>query len=561
MKLGRWGVGIWLMVLVAALGPVAFQAEAAGKRVALVIGNNLYRSIAPLRNAVADADAVAQALARAGFQVMALHDLDRAAMLKAVGDFKAGVAPGDEALFYYSGHGVQMGGVNYLLPVDIVSDSADQVKNDALGLQQLLDEMRRQQARFALAIIDACRDNPFQGKGRSMGGGRGLAATTPPSGQMILFSAGAGQEALDRLSEQDTHPHGLFTRVLLDEIDKPGVEIHTLLSGLRNRVAALAEGVHRDQMPALFDQMQGDFYFHPLADEAGRLGPDLEFWNRIKNSDDPQGYRQYLDRFPTGAFASLARVKAAQGGGASATHSRGRSYMVGQVVFEMVPIPGGRFIMGSDRDFPYEPHPVELAPFQMMRTEVTQGLWAAVMGDNPSRFKGNNLPVENVDWRQVQTFVTRLNTLTGLSFQLPSEAQWEFAARAGSATTWYWGNDARQTGDYAWYQDNSDEATHPVGLKKPNPWGLYDMSGNVAEWCLDAYHERYQGGVFGDDAPSDGSPWLKDGFKDWKVVRGGSFSDKDSSGHPNAMTSAARGSAPPQFKRENRGFRLVLSGE
>jgi len=155
-------------------------------------------------------------------------------------------------------------------------------------------------------------------------------------------------------------------------------------------------------------------------------------------------------------------------------------------------IPAGEFMMGSN-DGEYDERPVHQVrisqPFYLGKYEVTQEQWQAVMGRNPSRFTGApTLPVEQVSWEEVQTFVRALNAREGgTAYRLPTEAEWEYAARAGSTTTYSFGSKASKLGDYAWYGDNAGGRTHPVGQRKPNAWGLYDMHGNVWEWVQDWY--------------------------------------------------------------------------
>jgi formylglycine-generating enzyme required for sulfatase activity len=143
-----------------------------------------------------------------------------------------------------------------------------------------------------------------------------------------------------------------------------------------------------------------------------------------------------------------------------------------------------------------------------------------VMGTNPSNFTGDpNRPVENVSWNDCQEFITRINDFDlSYTYRLPSEAEWEYACRAGTTTRYYWGNDPNSTeiDQYAWYTDNSNSTTHPVGQKLPNAWGLYDMSGNVREWSEDWYHESYSG------ATTDGSAWVSPSGS-FRVIRGGGW--------------------------------------
>jgi formylglycine-generating enzyme required for sulfatase activity len=202
---------------------------------------------------------------------------------------------------------------------------------------------------------------------------------------------------------------------------------------------------------------------------------------------------------------------------------------------EFIWIPPGRFMMGAtEKDktyliqekmdwYQYETprHEVQITQgFWLGKYPVTQAQWQAVMGNNPSYSKGVNRPVEQVSWDDAQEFLKNLRSLGdfgGLTFRLPSEAEWEYACRAGTQTAYSFGDDPGQLGAYAWYYDNSGKQTQPVGQKKPNAWGLYDMHGNVWEWCADVRHENYNG------APTDGSIWETGGDASYRLLRGGSW--------------------------------------
>lgn len=230
------------------------------RRLALVIGNDSYKSVQKLVNAKSDARAMAKQLEATGFKVTLLFDLTERAMKDALRTFRTSVEGGDEVIVFFAGHGVQLGAANYLLPVDIRGDSEEQVKDEAIPLQRVLDDLSERKARFSLAIVDACRDNPFKGSGRAIGG-RGLAPAAAASGQMVIFSAGAGQQALDRLGDKDKDPNGLFTRIFLKEMSKPGVPIDRVVRTVRNEVVQMAKSVGHEQVPALYDQTLGDFFF------------------------------------------------------------------------------------------------------------------------------------------------------------------------------------------------------------------------------------------------------------------------------------------------------------
>lgn len=167
-------------------------------------------------------------------------------------------------------------------------------------------------------------------------------------------------------------------------------------------------------------------------------------------------------------------------------------FTVNGVSFEMVRVDGGSFMMGSNDGRREKPiHLETVKTFWIGRTEVTQALWEAVMGSNPSYFKGSNLPVENVSWDDCQEFIERLNRKTGKKFRLPSDAEWEYAARGGNRSAGYKYSGSNDIGRVAWYDDNSNGNTHPVASKLDNELGLYDMSGNVWEWCQDCWRKNY----------------------------------------------------------------------
>jgi formylglycine-generating enzyme required for sulfatase activity len=223
------------------------------------------------------------------------------------------------------------------------------------------------------------------------------------------------------------------------------------------------------------------------------------------------------------------------------------------VTLEMVSLPGGEFTMGGERyDWEKPPHRVRVSPFAIGKYPVTQAQWKAVMGSNPSRFKGDDRPVETVSWEDCSEFIKRLNQKTGLQFRLPTEAEWEYAARAGSTTEYCFGDDEKQLGDYAWFYENSRSETHPVGQKKPNDFGLFDMHGNVWEWCSDWYSDSYyeeckrQGTVDDPVGPSTGSS---------RVLRGGGWSSDAVS-----CRSANRDYDASGFRYGDLGFRLVRIG-
>jgi len=223
-------------------------------------------------------------------------------------------------------------------------------------------------------------------------------------------------------------------------------------------------------------------------------------------------------------------------------------------------IPPGEFMMGSpdsekDRDARREgtgkQHRARLTtPFYLGKYEVTQAEWKAVVGNNPSKFPGDRNPVEMVSWDDCQTFVNRLqsairNPDSEFRFSLPTEAQWEYACRAGTRTRFYYGDDLdyKDLADHAWFKGNSGGKTHPVGEKKPNAWSLYGMGGNVCEWCQDCYASYVKGAVSDPSGPERGNP----------LIRGGSWYDTGT-----VCRSAYRGWASPSYRHSHLGCRLAL---
>ena len=217
-----------------------------------------------------------------------------------------------------------------------------------------------------------------------------------------------------------------------------------------------------------------------------------------------------------------------------------------KLINNMVYVSGGTFIMGGDESSDQTPtHSVTLSSYYICKYEVTQALWRAVMGSNPSKFKGDNLPVEQVSWNDCQTFINRLNSYTGRNFRLPTEAEWEFAARGGNYSRHYKYSGSNYISDVAWYSDNSGNRTHPVGTKQANELGLYDMSGNVWEWCSDWY------GSYSSYSQSNPTG-ATSGFG--RVERGGNWC-----GLARYCCSSHRSYYAPGNSFDDLGLRLVLS--
>jgi formylglycine-generating enzyme required for sulfatase activity len=332
-----------------------------------------------------------------------------------------------------------------------------------------------------------------------------------------------------------------------------------------------------------------------ISQEDPALKAELMLWDNIKNSNDPEAILDYLNRYPSGRFTGPARsmlkaVPAANldeqildhrnardlknaglkvdvllepspndGDGvpwdqqadreiANERVSANRDSLINSVEIEFVRIPAGRFMMGCSQgdgqcyadEKPQ--HEVQITrSFQLGKYEVTQGQWAKVMGSNPSKFKGEDrLPVEEVSWNDVQSFIAKLNALNdGYRYRLPTEAEWEYASRGGTTGVYYGSLD-----EVGWYEKNSGSKTHPVGQKQPNGFELYDMLGNVWEWCSDWYDQSYYGSSPGSDPKGPDSAQNR-------VLRGGSWDDLSSNARASSRVRVVA------FVRGNAiGFRL-----
>ncbi len=307
----------------------------AEKRVALVIGNNAYPNLAPgqqLNNAIADARAVRDTLGGLGFEVLYGENLDRSLMVDRLFDLAARLGKDDVAFFFFAGHGVSLSGANYLLPSNIPAPRASgraeegRLAEQAVAEITVLQQITSTGARVAVVVLDACRNNPLQaGDLRSVGGSRGLARSTPPQGVFSIYSAGFGQQALDRLPG-DVHPNSVFTRVFIEKLKTPGLDLKAVATQTRQDVFKMAEAIGHEQIPAYYDQIiGGDVYLAGLpgrkpditparkpepapmdADAAARR--DFEFAERLNSKEV---WEEFLRKYPTGLAAAAARSRLA----------------------------------------------------------------------------------------------------------------------------------------------------------------------------------------------------------------------------------------------------------
>uniref|UniRef100_Q07ME1 Peptidase C14, caspase catalytic subunit p20 n=1 Tax=Rhodopseudomonas palustris (strain BisA53) TaxID=316055 RepID=Q07ME1_RHOP5 len=257
--------------LAALLLMLAVPAEA--KRVALLIGNNDYRHIPKLQKAVNDARTMGDTLKKLGFEVMVAENQTRQGFSQSLLSFDAALDPGDTAFFFFAGHGFEIAGQNYLLPTDVPAANAGQeelVRDASVLADRIIERLQNRGVRTSILVFDACRNNPFERGGtRALAGGGGLAPmTTLPEGVFSVFSAGPRQTALDRLSERDTDPNSVFTRVFAKQLLQPGDNLVQVAQRTRRLVSEMADTVGHRQVPVYFDQMVDDVFLNGAARPA-----------------------------------------------------------------------------------------------------------------------------------------------------------------------------------------------------------------------------------------------------------------------------------------------------
>jgi formylglycine-generating enzyme required for sulfatase activity len=541
---------VFLFILIMGSGLWAQQ------KYALVIGNSDYKGISTLKNPVNDANDMEAALKSLGFTVEKVMNGNLEQMENAVANLKRrlGGTPTSYGFFFYAGHGVQANGENYLIPVE-----ADNIQNDthlrqrAVSLQFVLDSLNEAGNQLNMVVLDACRDNPFRW---ARSGSRGLSVVSQvPRGSIVMYATGANSVASD-----GTARNGLFTG--------------HLLSNLKTTELSVFE---------VFDKTMGDV----SRVTGGKQEPELSL--RFSGAHTVYLGTRPSTPAPTPAPQPAPVVTPAAPPVQPAPVVTPAAPPVQPASDNMVRIKGGTFTMGSptsepDHDNNETPHQVKVKSFYMGKYEVTQKEYQEVMGTNPSNFKGENLPVEQVSWYDAVEYCNKRSEREGFSpaytidksrsdpnnksekdtvrwvvtwnknangYRLPTEAEWEYACRAGTTTPFNTGNNIT-TGNANYdgnnpYNNNAKgtfrKKTTAVGSFAPNPWGLYDMHGNVLEWCWDWYGS-YSSSVQTDPVgASSGST---------RVFRGGSW---NFSGR--RLRSAHRVNFNPSYRDNDVGFRLV----
>ena len=568
---------------------------------------------------------MALSLNNLSFKVTKKLNASKREIEEAINGFGRELRKGGVGLFYFAGHGVQVNGINYLIPIGANIESEGDVRYEAVNANRVLSKMQDAGNPLNMVFLDACRNNPFARRFRSTE--QGLAPMDAPKGSFVAYATAPGDVA----AEGDSR-NGIFTKHLLQYMREPGLEVGQMMRKVRTGVQNDTSG---KQTPFEVSSLTGNFYFasrrsdippEQSSVDTDALPPEgsasfsdilktaeerkkaIEAWNRWQNErtgEYSEAKRIDTDRYLTptkkaeawqrflsvvsrdnphstedNEMRSYAQSRVAHWGNVKPSNGKKPTPKTADMKktwkdpvtgMEFVWVPGECYEMGCgswtsdcyDNEKPV--HEVCVDGFWIGKYEVTQGQWKKVMGNNPARFKkGDDYPVEKVSWDDAKTFIGKLNSSSGggYRFRLPTEAEWEYAARAGTTTVRYWGDDPDDACRYAnvhdqtskrinkfyWPHHNCDDGyavTAPAGSFQPNAFGLYDMLGNVWEWCEDIYsadayrkHQR-------------NNPIYTEGGSD-RVIRGGSWCTE-----PGGVRSAYRDNFAPVYRNYDVGFRLL----
>ena len=488
---------------------------------ALLIANGDYaRDMGSLKEPIPEAWGLKSALESIGFNVTLVQNADRDQMRRALKAFKDKTrSAGGIAFFHYGGHAMQIKGANYLIPLRAALEDEQDVAYNCVNVNDLMDSMAGDSN---VVVLDSCRNNPFAQSAHRGADTRGLAAVgIKPKNSIIVYSASEGNTAQD----------GVFTPILTKRIIEKNKNFYEVLQEVRVDVHTETGG---KQKPGSYDELLSPVY--------------------LAGFDASVPVQQAV-------YTPPVRQE-------SRNNTGDRTYRVNGVSFTMKPIAAVQgAVLGDNRQSYNKEHTVNLSAYYIGETEVTQELWRAVMGSNPSRFTASvKNPVEQVSWYECIEFCNELTaeimgeehcvyTIRGSSvtadfsqkgFRLPTEAEWEYAAMGGRYHTYAGTNNEASLKDYAWYASNSGNKTHEVGTKQANKYGIYDMSGNVWEWCWD----WWSGGTptSGQSDPSGAASGVN------RVFRGGSWGY-----FAVDAARASRNGYDPDWSGEFVGLRVAMS--
>lgn len=515
--------------------------EASSKRLALLVGNARYQYASHLKNPENDVEVMERTLVQAHFDVIRVTNADLRQLRHSLDSFAFRLQEGKYGvgLYYFSGHGMEVDGLNYLLPVEANPKSPADVRFDCFEVQRVLEKMEEAGVSTKILILDACRDNPLGRSWSKSAGGGGLANMNAPEGTFIGYATKPGSVALD-----GTGPNSPYTTAMAMHLLEPDLSIYDVFTKVANTTQEISKKAGRLQIPFISASLTKQFYLVGTG-----------------KASEGEGRKESLP--PMSPF---------------------QDPLTGRLVL----VEGGSFWMGCDSlrqscqgdDLPL--HQVSLDSFYLGETEVTVAQFSrfvkeskyqtdAERGGGSYIWNGNNRekkagvdwscdvagnkrpvweehhPVIHVSWNDAVAYVNWLRWKTNLPYRLPTEAEWEYAARGGRAgadSVGYAGSAV--LAEVAWFHLNSDGKTHPVREKKPNSLGIYDLNGNVWEWCSDWYSPIYPNeSQKGPNGPPNGTD---------KVNRGGSWRNLGP-----YCNSIVRSYDPPDFRGYPVGFRLARS--
>lgn len=578
-----------IIAIACAALPAKAQEEQA--RVALVIANGAYAE-APIEDAVAGARQVADLLRQGGFKMFYLENARRDEIQQGLAGFARALERGAQGLVYYAGHAVQYQGRNYLVSVDSWITGPADLRREAIDLDLLLDPLIVARTPGSVVILDASRANPWQGK--LAGNVRGLAEPEQMRSIAFICSAAPG-----RIIGAGAKSGGAFAEQLVQAMKTPDLSI----AEIANRTRVGVTRINRDQR-VWQSNPPVSLVVLPASRAAAAKPADaveLGFWETIKDSGNPADYSSYLGAYPEGQFALIAKSRlaelqrkaspvAAAGAAPSSTAKLAGERTAAAspeqapapspapaapalapaappapaaapvrdcpTCPELVLVPPGTMTMGATDGFAFETpvHQVTIAqPFYIGRREVTFDEWDACLAEGGCQYRpgdrgqGRGMrPAVDLDWNDAQAYVIWLTRKTGKNYRLPTEAEWEYAARAGTKTAFYWGGAIdKDKANCAGCNTQALNQATPAGTFPPNAFGLLDMAGNAAEWVEDCWEDNYR------NAPKDGSAVKKADCRE-RVLRGGSFNNDQ-----RFVRSAARFKYDFDVRYYTNGFRVV----
>lgn len=589
--------------------PAVVAAKEADHRVALVIGNAEYEE-RPLASAQRDANDIGDTLASLGFTVTRQTDLNADAMQHALDAFIDRLGARDTALIYFAGHGIQAGGDALLLPLDAHENAPLGLLKKGVAVKDVVTRLAHDRPRATnIVVLDMCLNDPFgHTPARALNlPPRTLVAYAASPDSLAIESTRNGffTAAILRALNAHSNVTAASFDIAASDVQRRthGAQRPWIASTLAGDFALGRHAVNLQTTDRLASIAETPISTRGILPKDSNEQYELTFWDSIKDSTFPSDYEAYLKAYPNGRFAALAKARierlrasanakpaasapapvkpaspvmatekprqeaAAPAAVATkpATNANTTTKATASEIKDcpacplLIPISPGSFTMGSNNDDPAEkpPHRVNIArPFAIGKYEVTVEQWNAcadagactrIAPDSSAAAPVANSPMRNVSWDDAQVYVKWLSKVGGKPYRLPTEAEWEYAARGGTQSTYWWGEQIKKgTADCKDCGEpyRADSPT-PAGSFAANPFGLYDVNGSVWEWVADCWHSSYK------NAPADGRAW-DDPSCSVRVIRGGSWREGAA-----YMQSATRFKYSASVRQSQNGFRVA----